>query len=229
MFTFCCTFKCNKTYYSRFYSFDIFKARWSQAKVYRKAMSCFGIFSIVLDALIICVCVAALLEMELFSSMLWITIVEIAVLSLCLILLGCIELYKLKTYLRYNEQPVAKWGITNKRQKLNVATANELTFLAEKDTSDRVLLKKNFLFNARTNNDMFMNNKLEDLLHLFGDRRCKSMIELGTGWSKEDDPRRNITWPLSPSKIREYDGEYHFTRDDMYYGYSNVYHDIKDK
>ena len=29
IFTFLCTFKCNKSYYSRFYSFDIFKARWT--------------------------------------------------------------------------------------------------------------------------------------------------------------------------------------------------------
>ena len=35
----------------------------------------------------------------------------------------------------------------------------------------------------------FLNNKLDDLLEMFGDRKCKSMIELGTGWEKEVDPR----------------------------------------
>ena len=29
IFTFMCTFKCNKAYYSHFYSFGMFKARWT--------------------------------------------------------------------------------------------------------------------------------------------------------------------------------------------------------
>lgn len=77
---------------------------------------------------------------------------------------------------------------------------------------------------------MFLNNKLDDLLNMFGDRRCKSMIELGTGWEKEEDPRLCITWPLSPSKRDEYDGEYKFTKDDMIGGFEdNVYADVKIK
>ncbi len=89
---------------------------------------------------------------------------------------------------------------------------------------------KNLLRNVKTNQDMFLNNKLDDLLNQFGDRRCKSMIELGTGWDKEDDPRRVITWPLTPSKIAEYDGEYHFTKEDMIGGFEdNVYAEAKVK
>jgi len=89
---------------------------------------------------------------------------------------------------------------------------------------------KNLLLNVRTNQDMFLNNKLDDLLNQFGDRRCKSMIELGTGWDKEDDPRRNITWPLSPDKIAEYDGEYKFTKEDMIGGFEdNVYAEARVK
>ena len=79
------------------------------------------------------------------------------------------------------------------------------------------------LKNVKTNQDMFLNNRLDYLLAEFGDRRCKSMIELGTGWDKEEDPRRCITWPLSPMKIAEYDGEYRFTRDDMIGGEDNCY------
>ena len=104
IFTFMCTFKCNKSYYSRFYSFDMFKARWTQGKYYRKSMTCFCIVSIVIDALIICVCVAALITMQAFSNMLWITTVEVLALSILLIAFGCIELYQLKNYLQYNEQ-----------------------------------------------------------------------------------------------------------------------------
>ena len=63
---------------------------------------------------------------------------------------------------------------------------------------------------------------------MFGDRKCKSMIELGTGWDKEIDPRQVITWPLSPNKKAEYDGEYHFTIDDRIGGFEdNVYADCK--
>ena len=89
---------------------------------------------------------------------------------------------------------------------------------------------KNLLRNVKTNQDMFLNNKLDDLLNMFGDRRCKSMIEFGTGWDKEDDPRRVITWPLSPNTIKEYDGEYKFTREDMIGGFEdNVYAEAKVK
>ena len=76
---------------------------------------------------------------------------------------------------------------------------------------------------------MFLNNRLDYLLNEFGDRRCKSMIELGTGWDKENDPRRVITWPLSPDKIVEYDGDYKFTRDDMIGGEDNCYFEARDK
>lgn len=77
---------------------------------------------------------------------------------------------------------------------------------------------------------MFLNNKLDDLLNLFGDRRCKSMFELETGWDKEDDPRLCITWPLSPSKYADYDKDYKFTKEDMIGGFEdNVYAEVKVK
>ena len=104
IFTFACTFKCNKTYYSHFYSFSMFKARWSNGKYYRKSMTIFCIVAMVLDAMLICLCIASLMTMEAFSNMLWITTVEVAILSLLLIIFGCIELYMMKQYLRYNEQ-----------------------------------------------------------------------------------------------------------------------------
>ena len=106
--TCCCTFKCNKAYYSHCFMFDVFKGRWSQAKYYRKLMTCFTIVEIVIDALIICVCVAFLLTMELFENQLVITVFELAVLSLLLILFALIELCMLKQYLRYNERDIKK-------------------------------------------------------------------------------------------------------------------------
>ena len=114
--TILCTFKCNKAYYSRFYSFGIFKAHWSQGRYYRRTIMCFSIFSMILDALIIFVCVAFLLTMSIFSNMLWITVVEVAVLSLFLIIFGLIEMCRLRTYLAYNEQALErKWGVTSSK------------------------------------------------------------------------------------------------------------------
>ena len=78
-------------------------------------MTCFSIVSVIIDALIICVCVAALLTMQTFSNMLWVTAVEVLVLSFLLILFGCIELCKMKSYLSYNEP----------RQKIHVSAVND--------------------------------------------------------------------------------------------------------
>ena len=71
---------------------------------------------------------------------------------------------------------------------------------------------------------MFLDKKLDNLLNLFGDRRCKSMTELCTGWQKEDDLHQVNSWPLSPKKIKEYDGVYTFTyADRMGSFFDNVY------
>lgn len=219
--TFMCTFKCNKLYYSRFYSFGMFKAGWSNGKYYRKSMTIFCIVSMILDALIITLCIASLLNMVVMSNMLWVTTVEVAVLSLFLIILGCVELYLMKEYLSYNEPQKNK----PRDEKMNFNAEND--FL---DKESREHMMKNLLQNVKTNQDMFLNNKLDDLLNMFGDRRCKSMIELGTGWDKEDDPRLCITWPLSPRHKEEYDGDYKFTKDDMIGGFEdNVYAEAKVK
>ena len=166
--------------------------------------------------------------MVVMSNMLWITCVEVAALSLFLIIFGCIELYKMKDYLAYNEAPktgTLGWDSKTNRNKFDVSSVND--FL---DKDSREVMMKNLLKNVRSNQDMFLNNKLDDLLNLFGDRRCKSMIELGTGWDKEDDPRVCITWPLTPSKKAEYDGDYKFTKNDMIGGFDdNVYAECKVK
>jgi len=51
------------------------------------------------------------------------------------------------------------------------------------------------------------------------------MIELGTGWPKEEDPRKIITWPMTPEHLADYDGkEFKFGKEDMYYQQDdNVY------
>ena len=77
---------------------------------------------------------------------------------------------------------------------------------------------------------MLLNNKLDELLQQFGDRRCRSCFEFSTGWDKINDPRQLHTWPLTPETAKDYDGEYKFTRDDMFGLYEdNVYADVKQK
>ena len=93
--------------------------------------------------------------MEIYSNMLWVTIVEVAVLSLLLIILGCVELYMMKEYLKYNERKTS----LNMRYKFDVSNAND--FL---DKDSRQTMMKNLLMNVKTNQDMFLNNKLDDLL-----------------------------------------------------------------
>ena len=231
--TFTCTYKFNKTYYSHFYMFDIFKAHWHRLKYYRKMITCFGIISMIIDGLIICVCVAALLTMEAFSNMLWITTLEVAVLSFLLIIFGCIELFRLKTYLKYvedadnaeSETKALYSGSKGRGVRFNASSGNDFM-----DKDSREVMMTKLLRNVKQNQDMFLNNKLDDLLNLFGDRRCKSMIDLGTGWDKEDDPRLCHTWPLSPSKAAEFDGDYKFTQADMIGGFEdNVYAEVKVK
>lgn len=55
---------------------------------------------------------------------------------------------------------------------------------------------------------MFLNNKLDELLIDFGERKCKSadMILKGdTGMPMEPDPRKTRTWPISsPTVEQEY-------------------------
>jgi len=46
-------------------------------------------------------------------------------------------------------------------------------------------------------NEIFLDNKLEELLNIFGRRQCKSCIEFNTGTELEEDPRKTRSFPLS--------------------------------
>lgn len=55
-------------------------------------------------------------------------------------------------------------------------------------------------------NEIFLDNKLEEMLNVFGRRLCKSCIEFNTGTEKTEDDRKVKSWPLSPK------GEEHYRR-----------------
>ena len=101
------TFKCNKMYYSRLYSFDVFKARWSTGnnKYYRKFMTVYCIIYLLIDVAVFCLAVGAivLLGEDADFNMLWITLAETGILSFLALIFGVIELFKMKDYLKYNE------------------------------------------------------------------------------------------------------------------------------
>ena len=83
-------------------------------------MTVFCIIHMIIDALIICISVAGLYVLEFMSNMLYVTMMETAILSLFGLLLGLIELFKMKDYLKYNE-PEAKKNKSGRRP-LNVSS-----------------------------------------------------------------------------------------------------------
>ena len=237
--TYIWSFRYNKLYYSQFFSFGAFKARWTKGKYYRKMMTWFGIVHILLvETLALLLAGAALVawyqskgNRAFFGNQYYICMFEAFVLAIILILLSLYELFKLKDYLAYNEQhndpnKKAGWGTGNKAGLFGVSSgAPDDDFL---DKESREAMLKNLMNNVKNNKDMFLNNKLDELLQQFGDRKCKSMILFGTGWAKEDDPRHINTFPLTPTREAEYDGEYHFTKEDMIGGFEdNVYAEAK--
>lgn len=57
--------------------------------------------------------------------------------------------------------------------------------------------------------EIFLDNKLEELLNIFGRRQCKSCIEFATGTELLDDPPRRRSFPLSPRGEALYRGMEH--------------------
>ena len=83
----------------------------------------------------------------------------------------------------------------------------------------------------KSSNLTFRGMKFEELLLLFGERRCKSMYELSAGWQKDTDPREIKTWPITPQEIEAYNerGLPEFTMDDAFGLQDNVYADALTK
>ena len=73
--------------------------------------------------------------------------------------------------------------------------------------------------------EIYLDNKLEELLAIFGRRQCKSCIEFNTGTELEEDPRKVRSYPLSPRGEELYAGiEGEFNLIDFQLQ-DNVYHD----
>lgn len=187
---------------------------------------------ICIDLALICIDITCLTMIE-DNNMLWITVIETLILSLLSIVLGSIELYMIKRSLEYTEVKKDKVKLDGIDSDDSLEEYRNPKFKWDKGKmTERRLLMDDLLKHVKHNRALFLNNKLDELLTQFGDRKCKSMLDLGTGWNLEDDPRMVITWPVSPMLREDYAemGEIVFTKDDAYGAQgNNVYADVKSK
>jgi hypothetical protein len=200
------TFKFNIAFFSFFFDQAPFQARFENAKYYRKMLTWYLITGIVcMDLALIIIDITCLTMIE-DNNQLFITVIETLVLSFISLIMTGTLLCLLKRSLEYTEP---------KRDKLKLKKmpddsdswedyANlDKKFDKEKMT-ERRLLMGDLLKHVKHNKLLFLNNKLDELLNAFGNRKCKSMLDLGTGWPLEDDPRLAITWPCSPALCEDY-------------------------
>jgi hypothetical protein len=83
--------------------------------------------------------------------------------------------------------------------------------------AERRELMADLLRQVKHNKQLFLNNKLDELICAFGDRRCKSMMDLGTGMDLEDDPQERLTYPVSPRLAEDFfEMEVQFNKADAY-------------
>ncbi len=108
--------------------------------------------------------------------------IETAIMFLVLMILGFIELCKLKSYLGDDERIDYD------------ALLNAMNESMDKKLRQDML--KQIMNHVRGNKDMRLNNRFDELLTEMGPRRCNSMIEFGN--ELEDDPRRTKSCPASP-------------------------------
>jgi hypothetical protein len=126
--------------------------------------------------------VTALTRIE-TNNQLYITLIETLILSIISIILGGVELCLLKTTFKYTEIQKDKSIISLKVDSDEDAFENNLKKkFNEKSMSTRRNLMGDIIKHVKHNKSTFLNNKLDDLLVAFGDRKCKSMLDLGTGW-----------------------------------------------
>lgn len=207
-------FKTSKMLYSHFYMFDMFKFQWDKATLLKTTQTKWQlIFLGAVDIIMIIVgIVGIVLVMGSPLTQLTITLIETIVLSIYLIILQFIERAYIDRIFEYTENP----------SKLQTSEAMK----KYDGKKSRKLQMNNLLLKVKNSSSAaFKDNKLSDLLHMFGNRRCKSMNELATGWPDEEDPRKAHTWPISRQleEQMEIAGLKKFTQEDSYALQDNCY------
>jgi hypothetical protein len=186
--------------------FDMFKARWTRATYLRTTMTKWQVaYFFLVDLSIIAVSVYGLIVIP-WNNQLFICMLESILMALLVIVLGVIEKHYSKEIFMYTETPNLFKSAAEmqkyRTKKIQMALAKKLG-----------------------KGGSFTNRKLEDLLKLFGERRCKSVGELRReGFEKVDDDRETYTWPVSPTEAQIVnDVNIKFTSADAYEIWDNVY------
>lgn len=158
------SFKFNKLFYSHFYDLNMFQAHFSQAKYYRKMMTWYQIiYLICIDLTLICIDITGLIKVEKQPwNQLFVTMIETLVLSILSIILGAIELWKLKEILQYTEEKKKTKRIRNDDSE---ESSSDLDKKFDKDKmKERREMMGKLLKQVKHNKLLFLNNKLDELL-----------------------------------------------------------------
>ena len=97
--------------------------------------------------------------------------IETLVLSLLSIILGAVELWKLKELLKYTEEKKKLKRIRNDDSEESSDDLDKK--FDEKKMAERRIQMGQLLKQVKHNKLLFLNNKLDELLTQFGDRKCK--------------------------------------------------------
>ncbi len=179
-----CHFKMSKLLYSHFFMFDMFKARWTRATYFRETMLKWQlVYVFVVDLSVVAVSAWGLYTIP-WSNQLFICMMESILLALLLITVEVIEKCHIKRIFMYTELT------------LQVKSAEDMQKFKLRKLKNKVrgqLGKQN----------TFRVKKMEELLRLFGERRCKSCSELrDADFEQQEDERQTFTWPVSPQEAQ---------------------------
>jgi hypothetical protein len=163
-----------KMYYGRFYMFDMFKGNWTNPQKLREFQDKYQFCYLAVYILIIIIGIVGLIMIPSLITQLWITLIETIVLSIYLIILMFIERFYILKIFEYVEHD----------RKLKTSKAMKKANVKQKGKGNSLQIK-NLKAKIGKSSKTFKQNKWEDLLEEFGGRRCKSMIDLSTGWDKE--------------------------------------------
>lgn len=135
------------------------------------------------------------------KTQLYINMFETAVMIIISIILSIIEFCKLKKLL--GDDVGYKQVVSDSVMNASMPDDN---LMAERKLREDML--KSIMNQIKGNRDLFLNNKLDELLEQFGDRKCKSMIDFGS--DKEEDDRNIRSFPLTPKTKKQYEGPFTF-------------------
>ena len=119
--------------------------------------------------------------------------IETLILSILSIVLGGLEIYKMSNILQYTELTKRERMLIHQAELARKALAGAKSQAKRAEDIEDIIVK------VKSNKSKFLNNKLDELLGVFGDRSCKSMMDHQIGEDKEKDNRELLSWPMSPA------------------------------